>query len=124
MSLPRPLAGVPRLDELTADPQRAADLTPEAARALLPRCSEALAQLAALRDVLLVAACANATLRRDTGDRLLDRDAVAARIGKSPSWVEKNTDELPARRRVGGEGVWSERDLDAWIRNRPRWEKP
>ena len=51
MSLPRPMVGVPRLDELTADPQRATDLTPEVARALLPQCSVELAQLALQADL-------------------------------------------------------------------------
>jgi predicted DNA-binding transcriptional regulator AlpA len=114
---------VPRFDELAAQPQRAAELTPEAARALLPLCAEELARLAALRDVLLIAASANRTAHRDTGDRLLDANAVAAKIGKSRSWVEKNPDELPARRRVGGEAHWSEREVDAWIRTRPRWDE-
>lgn len=114
--------GVPRLDELAAHPERAVELTPEAARALLPRCSEELARLTELRDVLMIAAFANGATRRDMGDRLLDAEADATKIGKSRSWIEKHTDELPSRRRVGGEALWSERELEAWIRTRPRWE--
>ena len=113
MTAPRPLAALPGLDELTAHPDRAAELTPDAAQALLVRCSEQVARLAALRDVLLVAAFTHGAARRDTGDRLLDKDAVAAKIGKSRSWVEKHADALPARRRVGGEALWSERLLEA-----------
>lgn len=117
------LRAVPTLDELAAHPQRAAELTSEAARTLLPRCSEELVRLAELRDVLLLAAFANGTAKRESGDRLLDAEAVAVKIGKSRSWLEKHTDELPPRRRVGGEALWSERELEAWIRTRPRWEE-
>jgi len=122
MNAPRSIAGVPRLDELAADPVRAADLTPETARALLSQCAAELARLSALHAVLLIAACANGPVRRDPGDRLLDVAAVAERIGKSRSWVSKHPDDLPARRRVGGEALWSERELEIWIKNRPRWE--
>jgi len=105
MTAPRPLAALPGLEELAANPQRATDLTPEAARALLPRCSQELTRLSELRGMLLIAAFANGTARRDTSDRFLDADAVAAKISKSRSWVEEHPDDLPARRRVGGRGA-------------------
>jgi predicted DNA-binding transcriptional regulator AlpA len=55
------------------------------------------------------------------GDRFLNGDEVAAIIGKSRSWVEKNTDALPCRRKVGGEGLWSEREIQRWMKHREPW---
>lgn len=122
MSTPRSLAAMPGLDELAVHPERAAELIPEVAQALLSRCFAEITRLAALRDVLIITAFANGAVPRDTSDRLLDKDAVAAKIGKSRSWVEKNATDLPSRRRVGGEGLWSERELEVWIKHRPRWD--
>lgn len=114
------LRALPSLDELLRDPARAAELPVDAARALYARAS-------ALTGALLVRSMAADPAENGrphaSGDRLLGPADVAARIGKSRSWVEKNTDELPPRRRVGGEGRWSESEIEAWIRSRPRWRE-
>jgi predicted DNA-binding transcriptional regulator AlpA len=61
--------------------------------------------------------------RKDDGDRLLDASEVGRLIGKSRGWVEHNVADLPERIRVGGEGRWSERELQRWMVNRPRWSE-
>jgi predicted DNA-binding transcriptional regulator AlpA len=115
------LRSIPDLDSLARDLERAAALPAEIARKLYVRVC---ALQAALSTALLPAADVSAGRNADrSGDRLLGPAEVAARIGKSRSWVEKHPDELPPRRRVGGEALWSERELEAWIRNRPRWDE-
>jgi predicted DNA-binding transcriptional regulator AlpA len=118
MSDPR---AVPSLDEVI--PEQAAELAPDIARALLRRCSEEQRRLAELHDALMIAAFANGAAHRETRDRFLDADEVGTMIGKSRSWVEKNTEILPKRRKVGGEGKWSEREVQQWMRYRETWKE-
>ena len=107
----------PTLDDLAADPAKAMSLPVEVARALLPK-------VASLHEVLLVSALAPhaAAPRANPGDRFIDADEVGDMIGKSKSWVEKNTAVLPKRKRVGGEGKWSEREIQQWMRYREPWD--
>ena len=115
----KPLRSVATLDEIAAHPERAAALSVDAVEALLVK--HATTGVVLLSRLLAARSCDSKAQRQADGDRLLGPADVAARIGKSRSWVEKHTDELPARRRVGGEGLWSEQELELWIRNRPRW---
>jgi predicted DNA-binding transcriptional regulator AlpA len=108
---------VPTLDELATDPAKAVMLTPEVAKALLVK-------VAGLHVVLLISALTTTPTPSANGtDRFLDAADVGAMIGKSKSWVEKNTESLPKRRKVGGEGKWSEREIQAWMRHRETWAK-
>lgn len=108
---------VPTLDELAAHPERATELPAGVARQLYVQVAALKAALAAT----LLASPVAAPVRPPHGDRFVGPAEVAVKIGKSRSWVEKHAAELPPRRRVGGEGLWSERELEAWIRARPRW---
>lgn len=110
------LRSLPTLTELVERPELAAGLPPDVA---LPLC----VKVAALQAALAIASRPPAPVVRTapTGDRFLNVAEVAERIGKSRSWVQKNHGELPSRRRVGGEGLWSEREIEAWIRHRPTW---
>jgi predicted DNA-binding transcriptional regulator AlpA len=110
------LRATPSLGELLANPSRAAELPAPVARELFVRIA---AVQAALTTALLPALSPEKFSH--TGDRFLDAGEVGARIGKSRSWVEHHVEELPERRRVGGEGRWSERELERWMANRPRW---
>lgn len=50
-------------------------------------------------------------------DELLDVDAAAAVIGRSPSWLRKNGHAVPGFAQPGGRGTrarWSRRALTAW----------
>lgn len=115
MASPHRITAIPSLDELVGQPGRAAALAPHIARAMAPK-------VAALHAELMIAALAPTPAPQAQGDdRLLGPDEVAVRIGKSRSWVEKNTADLPKRIRVGGEGLWSRREIEAWVRHRPLW---
>jgi predicted DNA-binding transcriptional regulator AlpA len=115
------LRTMPTLDEL--DPSKAAALPIEIIEALLVK-------HALVGNVLLaalVSAHANDTPSpMNTGangsDRFLDVGEVGTMIGKSRSWVEKNTEALPKRRKVGGEGKWSEREIQQWMKHRETWD--
>jgi predicted DNA-binding transcriptional regulator AlpA len=105
--------------ELLERPEKALGLPPDVAAPLFVQVS---ALAAALSTAAARPAALPVPLRERAGDRLLGPDDVSARIGKSRSWVEKHPGELPPRRRVGGEALWSEREIEAWIRNLPRWD--
>jgi predicted DNA-binding transcriptional regulator AlpA len=106
----------PSFEDLLANPSRAAELPAAAARELFVRLA---AVQAALTTALLPAQSPEKS--SENGDRFLDAAEVGVRIGKSRSWVEHHVEELPERRRVGGEGRWSERELERWMASRPRW---
>lgn len=111
------LLPMPAIEELLENPSRVADLPAEAARLLFVR-------LAALQAALTVAVLPATTPDRSpsqNGDRFLDAEEVGALVGKSRSWIEHHVDELPERRRVGGEGRWSEREIRRWMEHCPRW---
>src|SRR5262245_46816353 len=83
------LRALPTLSELIEDPARASELPPDVAKALLVK-------VAGLEVVLLTSAVAAPSQpNANGGDRFLDPREVGAIIGKSKSWVEKNTEELP-----------------------------
>jgi predicted DNA-binding transcriptional regulator AlpA len=109
---------LPTLDELVADPAKASALPRDAIQALFVRVN----QLNGLLLGCLLAASAQPESSSNAGDRFLDAYQVGAIIGKSRSWVEKNTDALPKRRRVGGEGKWSEREIQRWMQYRENWD--
>ena len=109
MSDPR---AVPTLDELEGDPEKAATLGADTIEALLVRCL-------ALQTRLFARLIALPAAENGASDRFLDVDQVAAAIAKSKTWIEHNTKDLPPRRKVGGEKLWSERELQAWMKHRP-----
>jgi len=109
---------VARLDDLAREPARARDLSLEDLCALYT-------QAATVHAILIAALHTHQQIHvpaARAGDRLLGPQEVADRIGKSRSWVQKHAADLPPRRRIGGEGLWSERELDAWLRTRPPWD--
>jgi predicted DNA-binding transcriptional regulator AlpA len=112
------LRATPSFEDLLANPSRAAELPAAAARELFVRLA---AVQAALTTALLPAQSPEQSSSWN-GDRFLDATEVGAIIGKSKSWVEKNTGSLPARRKVGGEGKWSEREIQTWMKHREPWD--
>jgi predicted DNA-binding transcriptional regulator AlpA len=112
---------VPSLDELALHPEQAAELSVDVVLSLHARAVRALMAL----EAPLLAVRANgraASSEPNAGDRFLDAVQVGAMIGKSKSWVEKNTEALPKRRKVGGEGMWSEREIQTWMKHRETWD--
>jgi predicted DNA-binding transcriptional regulator AlpA len=108
----------PTLDDLLSDPSRVRELPPAAARELFVR-------LATLQAALTTAILPSVSFekRTPTVDRFLDAAEVGEMIGKSRSWVEHHVVELPERRRVGGEGRWSQREVEAWMHRCPSWSE-
>lgn len=106
------LAPVPSLDELAADPTKAAALPAEARQALTLRAVAALAALAV--------APAPVSPDPDTadGDRLLDVDEAARRLGVSPDWLYRRVAKLPFVVRLGRAVRCSAAGLDRYIRQR------
>jgi predicted DNA-binding transcriptional regulator AlpA len=112
------LSSTPEIHELLENPSRVAELPPEAARILFVRLA---ALQAALTVAILPASASEKSRSQNGGDRFLDATEVGVVIGKSRSWIEKNTDVLPKRKKVGGEGKWSEREIQMWMRHREAW---
>jgi predicted DNA-binding transcriptional regulator AlpA len=112
------LRAVPTLDELAADPGKAEELPPGEASLLFVK----VRNLEAVLLARMIASREAAAEHNGAGDRFLDAAALGALIGKSKSWVEKHTEELPKRRKVGGEGMWSEREVQTWMKHRETWD--
>jgi predicted DNA-binding transcriptional regulator AlpA len=111
------IAPLPTLDELDVDPSKLDALSVETVKRLLVR-------HAAVGELLLARLITEPTAepKANGGDRFLDAAEVGLMIGKSRSWVEKNRVALPKRRKVGGEGKWSEREIQAWMKHREAWD--
>ena len=114
----------PSLAELLADPGRAALEPAAAVPALLAQlaadgAARAAVQTAlAARLALVVTEAPNGLAR----DELLDVDAAAALVGRSPSWLRKHGHELPGFHQPHGPGTrarWSRHALEAWARPNP-----
>ena len=112
--LPIAPAAVPSLDELAADPTRAAGLPPATLHALLCRC-------ATVQTVLLGALMAASARAGDPGgepDSLLDVAAAAARLGASRDWLYRHARQLPFTVRNGRLLRFSSHGIDRYIKNR------
>ncbi len=106
------LAPVPALDELAADPTKAAALPPEARQALLLRAVVALAALA-------VAPSPAIPLPESSDqERLLDVGEAARRLGVSRDWLYRRANRLPFTVRLGRAVRVSEAGLARYIRQR------
>jgi hypothetical protein len=102
--------GVPSLDDLAADPSKAAGLPAEVARSLLLRAT-----------VVLAALGTNASF--DTGppaqspelDRNLTAEEAGAILGVTPRWLYRHAHRLPFTRRLSWKVLrFSERGLTRW----------
>jgi predicted DNA-binding transcriptional regulator AlpA len=105
-------SATPTLDDIARDVRAAKRLSPAQAEEMQLGC---VAVLAALREraAQQVAPIAD--------DRLIDAEQVAALIGFSKSWVEKNIDKLPQRVSVEGAPRWLLSVVLAWMKARPRY---
>jgi predicted DNA-binding transcriptional regulator AlpA len=108
---------VPTLDEIAAGPAKVDALPIKVVKQLLVRNRT-------VGDLLLARLISEPSVepKLNGADRFLNAAQVGAMIGKSRSWVEKNIAELPPRRKVGGEGMWSEREIQTWMKHREPWE--
>jgi excisionase family DNA binding protein len=107
---------VPSLDELAADPARAAGLPRETAMALLARC--AVAQSALVGCLLRAPSMATAMPDGQQEDQLLDVDEAADRLGTSTDYLYRHSGKLPFTVRIGSRLRFSARGIDRFIRTR------
>jgi predicted DNA-binding transcriptional regulator AlpA len=54
-------------------------------------------------------------------EQLVGTPEVAEMLGRGKSWVEHHLDDLPPRRSLLGQPVWLRRDIEAWIKNLPKY---
>ena len=88
------LTALPSLDELAAQPERAAELPVEAAAALKRECEVLIVQYQGLRDALFLRAfaCNGASQRAALFD---DIDEASRLVGRAADWIYRHHRELP-----------------------------
>lgn len=111
------LAPVPRLDDLLADPAKARDLRPEVARATLLQLAP-LVEALRLQALTAPAGGNGQDQSQANGDRLLDIQATAAKLGTSTDWLYRRAAKLPFTVRLGSRLRFSERGIERWLRQR------
>jgi predicted DNA-binding transcriptional regulator AlpA len=102
---------VPTLDELAANPERALDLSPSTAGAMLAR-------LAGIQTVLLARLLAPTEASADPEDRLLDVAEAAEKLHLSQTYLYRNHKRFPFTVRVGNSLRFSSAGIAKWIRTR------
>lgn len=105
------LVTMPSLAEIIKDPAKAADLPEEA----IP---ELRGELARLDTILLVTLLSRGDSQSAApqGDRLLDVEAAARKLGTTPDWLYRNASRLPFAIRVGKKQLrFSETGIDRYI---------
>ncbi|MBI3455185.1 MAG: helix-turn-helix domain-containing protein [Candidatus Rokubacteria bacterium] len=110
---PAASASVPTLDELAADPGRAATLSPAVRQALTLRCAAVLAALAS------ASGAANGQApEAPAEDRLLSVEAAARTLGVSVDWLYARAARLPFTVRLGRALRFSAHGVERYIRQR------
>lgn len=108
------LGAVPTLAEVVSDPGKAAALPKEAI-------AQFRGELARLDTILLTALLSGGrahSLMPD-GDRLLDVEAAAQKLGTSPDWLYRHASKLPFVLRIGKKQLrFSDAGIDRYIADR------
>jgi len=109
------LVTIPKLSELLEHPERVSKLPPEAVPVML-------GELERLRAILWVRLTAGnhdgqSQSARD-GDRLLDVDEAARKLGKSKDYIYRHADDYPFTVRDGRSLRFSEQGIEKFIRQR------
>ncbi|HEY2775409.1 MAG TPA: hypothetical protein VGK20_15305 [Candidatus Binatia bacterium] len=102
----------PTLDSIAQNPQLALLLSPEDAAALSLSCA---AVMAVLQQRSL------APITRPAEDRFISAEEVGKIINKSKSWVEHHHNDLPPRRNLAGNPGWLLSEVEALVKNAPRY---
>ncbi len=110
----KPLASIPTLDQIAADPASACDVPPDAARALLSGCIVALAAL----NARLLAGPAAGSDAAPEADRRLSVEEAAAKLAMSRHYLYRNADKLPFTVRIGRSIGFSEAGIAKFLRQR------
>jgi len=111
-----PLALIPALDAIAAEPGCLDRLPYEALTTLRARCA---ATLATIESAQLLAANGGRRHRDEIGtetDRMLSPDEAAALLRRKRRWIYRNADRLPFVRRISRKSILcSERGLKSWL---------
>jgi predicted DNA-binding transcriptional regulator AlpA len=108
------LATVPTLDELAADPGKAAKLPLETATALLARCVVVHGVL--VGRLIEASGPGTSPARAVEEDRLLTPEQAAALLGMAPRWLYRHAGSLPFTRRLSRKALrFSEAGLRRWL---------
>ena len=107
---------VPSLDELAADPTRAAGLPVGVLRALLIRAGAVHATIAGALTVAAAQQCGHS--RSEDTDVLIDIAAAAKQLSTTIDWLYRHSHELPFTTRVGRQLRFSRRGVERFIRER------
>ena len=107
---------IPTLDELSRDPARAENLPPEAIAALT---AQATAALGALATAMMRDATATASDEPTPGDKTLDANALAERLGLSRRTLFRTVERFPFIKRTSRRSLAArERDVNRWLKAR------
>jgi predicted DNA-binding transcriptional regulator AlpA len=107
------------LDEIASDPEVAATLSPDVARALLARCVVVQARL--ISSTLTPVAINSPPGRQGPpiDDRLLDVEEAAAKLAVSKDWLYRHAAKLPFTVRLGPRRLrFSDKGIDRFIQHR------
>jgi len=105
---------IPKLADLLADPQRAADLPADA----IPVLRGELARLDTVLLSRLLATPNSQAPANPQGDRLLDAQEAAARLGTSADYLYRHSGKLPFTVHLGRRLRFSEAGIERYIRQR------
>ena len=108
------LTVIPKLAELIAEPEKAGLLPPEAIPAMLGELERLRAMLWAR--LSLPRTSGNGTA--ENGDRLLNAQETAAKLGASQDWLYRRSRNLPFVVRMGRKVLFSEAGIERYIRAR------
>src|SRR5581483_4979322 len=97
------LTPVPSLDELARDPQKAANLPPGVAAAMLVQAAAVQSVLAAR--IASAETAAPAPAPADPADEMLTPDEAAAILRRSRRWLYRNADRLPFVKRLSPKSI-------------------
>ena len=111
-----PLASVPTLDELAADPARVRDLPPECVAVLHSKCLLALNALWGRQ--LDLHTTRAAPTQTDDPDTLLTITQAAERLQQTTHWLYRHAHALPFTVRVGRHLRFSSQGIARFIRER------
>ena len=108
------LVSIPKLADLVSNPQRVAEIPPEAIAAMR-------GELARLDTLLLTRLFSGDNSKMETGrdgDRLLSTKEAAAKLGTSADWLYRHSRTLPFVVHIGRKVLFSEAGVEKYIRQR------
>lgn len=116
MAADHKLGVVPKLEEIADNPVLAIHLPIEVVETLLAK--NVVAQSVLMSRLLALRACAVQVERSSDGDRLLDVEEAARKLGKSKDFLYRHAAKYPFTLRDGRTLRFSEQGIEKFIRQR------